>query len=82
MNQLGMLVDLAHVGDRTSTDAAEASGQPVVISHAGARARWPSPRMKPDDVLRAVATAGGVIGVEAPPGSTRVKAGPSTTWTR
>jgi membrane dipeptidase len=76
MNQLGMLVDLAHVGDRTSIDAAEASGRPVVISHAGARARWPSPRMKPDDVLRAVAATGGVIGVEAAPGSTRVDGRP------
>ena len=45
MNQLGMLVDLAHVGDRTSIDAAAASAEPVVISHAGARARWPSARM-------------------------------------
>jgi membrane dipeptidase len=73
MNQLGMLVDLAHVGDRTSIEAAAASGAPVVVSHAGARACWPSPRMKPDDVLRAVAATGGVIGVEAAPGSTRVR---------
>ncbi|WP_406312009.1 dipeptidase [Streptosporangium sp. NBC_01639] len=73
MNQLGMLVDLAHVGDRTSIEAAAASSEPVVISHAGARARWPSPRMKPDDVLRAVAATSGVIGVEAAPGSTRVE---------
>ncbi|WP_051579771.1 dipeptidase [Pseudonocardia acaciae] len=72
MNRLGMLVDLAHVGDRTAILAAEASTAPVMISHAGARACWPSPRMKPDDVLRAVAAGGGVIGVSASPGSTRV----------
>jgi membrane dipeptidase len=72
MNALGMLVDLAHVGDRSSVEAAEASREPVVISHAGARALWPSRRMKPDPVLRAVAATGGVIGVEAAPGSTRV----------
>jgi membrane dipeptidase len=72
MNELGLLVDLAHVGDRTSIEAAAASRTPVVISHAGARACWPSARMKPDDVLRAVAATGGVIGVEAAPGSTRV----------
>lgn len=72
LEELGMVVDLAHVGDRTSLDAAAAASKPVMISHAGARALWPSPRMKPDDVLRAVAATGGVIGVEAAPGSTRV----------
>jgi len=77
MNGLGMLVDLSHVGDRTSIDAARVSSAPVVITHAGARACWPSPRMKPDDVLRAVADTGGVIGVEAAPGSTRVDGRPA-----
>lgn len=72
MNSIGMLVDLAHVGDRTSLDAAEHSRRPVVITHAGARSVWDSARMKPDDVLRAVAATGGVVGIEAAPNSTRV----------
>jgi membrane dipeptidase len=71
MNAIGMLVDLGHVGDRTSIDAAAHSRRPVVISHAGARRVWNSARMKPDDVLKAVADTGGVIGVEAAPNSTR-----------
>jgi len=70
MNKLGMLVDVAHVGDKTSLDAIEVSGAPVVISHAGARAVWNSQRMKPDVVLRALAEKGGVIGIEAAPGTT------------
>ncbi|MCI2423308.1 dipeptidase [Saccharopolyspora sp. K220] len=74
LNDLHMLVDLSHVGDRTSIEAAALSTAPVVISHAGARSLWPSARMKPDDVLRAVADTGGVIGIEAAPGSTRVSA--------
>lgn len=72
MNAIGMLVDLGHVGDRTSIETAELSSRPVVISHAGARAVWGSARMKPDDVLRAMAATGGVIGIEAAPNSTRV----------
>lgn len=72
MEELGIVVDVAHTGDRSSLDAAESATAPVMISHAGARALWPSSRMKPDDVLRAVASTGGVIGVEAAPGSTRV----------
>jgi membrane dipeptidase len=73
MNSIGMLVDLGHVGDRTSIDAAGHSTRPVVISHAGARSVWGSARMKPDDVLRAMAATGGVIGIEAAPNSTRVQ---------
>jgi membrane dipeptidase len=72
MNAIGMLVDLGHVGDRTSIEAAGHSERPVVISHAGARSVWGSSRMKPDDVLRAMAATGGVIGIEAAPNSTRV----------
>jgi membrane dipeptidase len=70
MNELGMVVDVAHVGDRTALDACRVSDRPVLVSHAGARAVWPTPRMKPDDVVRAVADTGGVIGVEAAPHST------------
>ncbi len=70
MNELGMLVDLGHVGDRTSLDAAAVTTKPLVISHAGARALWPSPRMKPDEVIRACADTGGVIGIEAAPHTT------------
>lgn len=76
MNDIGMVVDLSHVGDATSLDACRASAAPVVITHAGARALWPTPRMKPDDVIRAVADTGGVIGVEAAPNSTLSAAHP------
>lgn len=70
MNKLGMIIDLAHAGDRTSMDVVNYSRDPVVISHAGARALWPSRRMKPDEVIKAVAEKGGVIGVEAAPHTT------------
>jgi len=70
MNELGILVDLGHVGDRTSLDAAETTQRPLVISHAGARALWDSPRLKPDEVIRACAQTGGVIGIEAAPHTT------------
>ena len=72
MNALGMLIDLSHVGDRTALEASAASRHPVVITHAGARRLWNTRRLKPDDVLRACAETGGVIGIEAAPGSTRV----------
>ena len=67
MNTLGMAIDVSHSGDRTCLDAFEHSARPVLITHAGARSVWPTPRMKPDSVLRACADSGGVIGLEAAP---------------
>ncbi|MCQ6276000.1 membrane dipeptidase [Bacillus sp. V3B] len=70
MNTLGMVIDISHCGDRTSLDVIEASESPVMITHAGARKVWDSPRMKPDEVLLACAEKGGVIGVCAAPNTT------------
>jgi membrane dipeptidase len=46
------------------------SDKPLILSHVGARALWESKRLCRDDVLRAVAETGGVIGVEAAPHTT------------
>ncbi len=77
MNKLGMLIDCSHSGDQTTLDTIAASTKPIVLSHIGARALWPSNRMAPDEVLRACADAGGVIGVEAAPHTTLTEAHPS-----
>jgi membrane dipeptidase len=76
MNKLGLAIDLSHAGDRTALDTCEQSERPVFITHAGARAVWDIPRMKPDDVLRAVAATGGVIGMSAAPHTTLSAAHP------
>jgi len=70
MNKLGMAVDVSHSGDRTALDTIEVSEKPVFITHAGARALWNSNRLKPDEVIRACAEKGGVIGIEAAPHTT------------
>jgi membrane dipeptidase len=70
MNDLGLAIDLSHASDRTGIETAEASSAPVLMTHAGARALWDIPRLKGDDVLRAVAAAGGVIGMSAAPHTT------------
>ncbi len=76
MNKLGYAIDVSHAGDRTSMDTIRLSQQPIFITHAGARALWESPRLKPDDVLKACAERGGVIGVEAAPHTTLSKQHP------
>jgi len=63
MNRLGIAVDVSHVGDRTTLDAIDISSKPVLVTHANARAIHPAVRNRSDEVLKAVAAAGGTIGV-------------------
>ncbi len=62
MNRVGMLVDLSHVGNRTSLDAVEASSAPIAITHSNPTWFVDNPRNKPDEVIRAVTDRGGMIG--------------------
>ena len=63
LNQDHVMVDLSHSGERTCLDAIAASRQPVSINHTGCRALADLPRNKTDAELRAVAAAGGFIGI-------------------
>lgn len=61
MNHLGMMVDIAHVSDRTFWDVIAASKAPVFSSHSSCRALSNIPRNMTDDMIRAVAKSGGVV---------------------
>ena len=63
MNRVGVIVDVAHSGWRTSLEAAKASRKPMVASHSGAVEVHRHIRSKPDDVIRAIADTGGYVGV-------------------
>ena len=76
MNKLGIAIDVSHSGDQTALDTIEVSDKPIFITHAGARALWDSRRLKPDDVIRACAEKGGVIGIEAAPHTTITQKNP------
>lgn len=76
MNQIGLAIDISHSGDQTGIDTCHASTRPVFMTHAGARGVWDTPRMKSDEVLRAVAETGGVIGMSAAPHTTLSQAHP------
>jgi len=76
MNQIGMAIDVSHSSDQTGIDACKVSTKPVFLTHGGAKAIWPIKRMKSDDVLKAVADTGGVIGMSAAPHTTLSKAHP------
>lgn len=68
MNRVGVIVDVAHSGWRTSLEAAKASQQPMVASHTTAAAVHRHIRSKPDEVIRAICDTGGLVGICCIPG--------------
>ncbi|MGY9056447.1 MAG: dipeptidase [Alphaproteobacteria bacterium] len=65
MNEIGILVDLSHVGDKTSADAIAHSKKPVAYTHCFPNAIMDHPRNKSDEMLKMIADKGGFIGVVA-----------------
>lgn len=63
MDRLGMLVDLAHVSDKTFYDALAVTTKPVIVSHSSMRALSNVPQNVKDKMLWALAKNGGVIGI-------------------
>jgi membrane dipeptidase len=62
MNHVGMVLDLSHVGERTSLEAMEVASKPVLFSHSNPRARADSARNITDEQIKRCAANGGVIG--------------------
>jgi membrane dipeptidase len=61
MNELGMMVDVSHVGEQTFRDVIATTTKPVIASHSCSHALCPHPRNLTDDQLRAIARNGGVV---------------------
>ena len=63
MQRVGMLVDCTHTGRRTSLDTFAMASAPVIYSHSTAAAIKRHERNIDDDLAKACAATGGVIGV-------------------
>src|SRR5437764_9438407 len=63
MNAIGMIVDISHVSDKTFFDVLAVTTKPVIASHSSCRALSDVPRNMTDDMLRALAKNGGVVGI-------------------
>ena len=63
MARVGMVPCCSHTGYRTARETIDHSPKPVIFSHSNPRALWDHPRNVPDDVLRACAARGGVVGI-------------------
>ena len=63
MNELGIVVDLSHCGEATSRDGIAVSRRPAAFTHTMCRAVYDHVRAKPDDLLKAIAAKGGMVGI-------------------
>ncbi|MBI2427438.1 MAG: membrane dipeptidase, partial [Ignavibacteriales bacterium] len=61
MNELGVMVDLSHVGEQTFWDAINTTTKPVIVSHSSVYNICPSSRNLRDEQIKAVARNKGVI---------------------
>jgi membrane dipeptidase len=61
MNELGMLVDMSHAGEKTFWDAMTITTKPVIASHSCVYNLCPHRRNLKDDQIKAIAKNGGVI---------------------
>jgi membrane dipeptidase len=61
MNELGVMVDLSHVGEQRFYDALASSSKPVIVSHSSVYALAPHFRNLKDEEIKALAKNGGVM---------------------
>jgi membrane dipeptidase len=81
-NRLGIMLDMSHASDKTFFDVLEASKAPIIASHSSVRALCDHPRNLSDEMIKALASNGGVIQIcfvssfvkETPPNPEREKA--------
>lgn len=77
LNELGILVDLSHVGDQTRSEAIDISEKPCVVSHGNAMGCCQNPRNISDSVIKKLSSKGGVIGATTYPSLCTWKSSPT-----
>ena len=61
MNELGIMIDISHVGEQTFWDVIANTKKPIIASHSSVYNICPHPRNLKDDQIKAIAKNGGVI---------------------
>ena len=67
MQEKGILVDVSHLSDRGFFDVADICRRPFVATHSNCRSVCPHQRNLTDEMIRALARAGGVMGLNFMP---------------
>lgn len=65
LNKAGIIIDVAHTGEKSSIEAAQVSEKPIMASHTASKTLFDFIRNKSDETLRVIADKGGLIGVYA-----------------
>jgi len=60
-NRLGIMVDVSHTSDKTFFDVLEMTKAPIIASHSSVRDLCDHPRNLSDEMIKALASNGGVI---------------------
>lgn len=61
MNEVGMIVDVSHLGEKSFWDVIEISEDPIIASHSNCYSLNPHHRNLTDDQIKAIAKNGGVV---------------------
>lgn len=62
MNRVGLVIDMSHSAERSTLQAIELSARPIAITHANPAFWMPARRNKSNEVLKALAQSGGMLG--------------------
>ena len=63
MNELGIIIDVAHASPQMVRDVLRLSDRPPLLSHGGMKGACNTPRNLDDELMQAFADAGGLIGI-------------------
>lgn len=66
MPHVGIVLDVTHAGERTALEALKLAKAPAMASHANPRALYDNRRNVSDDIIRAIADTGGIVGCTLP----------------
>ena len=67
MNRVGIVIDMSHSAEKSTFDAIELSSKPIAITHANPSFWFAAKRNKSNEVLKALADSGGMIGLSLYP---------------
>ncbi len=62
MNRVGLVIDMSHSAERSTLEAINLSERPIAITHANPHFWQPALRNKSNEVLKALAESGGMLG--------------------
>jgi membrane dipeptidase len=67
LNRLGVIIDVSHINDEGFWDVIETTDSPIIASHSNSRTVCNHPRNMTDDMIKALADNGGVMGMNFAP---------------